>query len=153
MGYNVADIIGKVINIALRKRKIYETIGQEKCDSPSIKLFSNILIKQVDRSIELCEAMLKEINNAEEIDFSIYDKISSLMSDFNNRIDLAEINNVKEYLTYALVLEKSAYSLLLDIQGRSVKTTSDLHSKTYKILSDIIDNKAKYIAMLEKALG
>lgn len=57
---------------------------------------------------------------------------------------------VREYLGFSLIMEKSVYSLHMDIQGRFVKNTSDIHTKTYKILSDIIDNKAKHIAMLEK---
>ena len=154
MGYNVADIINKAIKIALRRRTIYEKIGQEKYDILSIKIISTVLIKEVDRTIEYYEALLKEINDVEfeEIDFSIYDKMSFLINDFNKRIDIAEINNVREYLTFSLSLEKSLYSLLIDIQGRFVTNTSDIHTETYRILSDIIDNKTKHIAMIEKAL-
>ena len=154
MGYNVADIINKAIKIAIRRKTIYENIGQEKCDIVSIKIISKVLIKEVDRTIEYYEALLKEINDMEfeEIDFSIYDKMSFLINDFNKKINIAEINNVREYLNFSLGLEKSLYSLLMDIQGRFVKNTSDIHTKTYRILSDIIDNKAKHIAMIEKAL-
>ena len=154
MGYNVADIIDKAIKIAIRKKSIYENIGQEKCDIPSIKIISRVLIKQIDKTIEYYEALLKEIDNTEfeEIDFSIYDKMSSLINDYNKRINVVEINNVREYLKFSLGLEKSVYSLQMDIQGRFVKNASDIHTKTYKILADIIDNKAKHIAILEKIL-
>jgi len=40
----------------------------------------------------------------------------------------------------------------MNIQGRFVINASDIYTKTYEILSGIIDNKAKHIAMLEKAL-
>ena len=49
MGYNVADIINKAIKIAIKKRTIYENIGQEKCDIPSIKIISTVLIKQINK--------------------------------------------------------------------------------------------------------
>ena len=88
----------------------------------------------------------------EEIDFSIYDKMSSLINNYNKRIDVAEVTNVREYLKFSLDLEKSIYSLQMDIQGRFVKNESDIHTKTYQILADIIDNKAQHIAMLEKIL-
>ncbi|EGW36292.1 hypothetical protein [Desulfosporosinus sp. OT] len=154
MGYNVADIIDKAIDISIRRRKIHENIGQEKCDILSIKIMSNVLIKEMDRTIEYYEALLKEINEKEfeEIDFSIYDKMSFLINNFNKRIAVVEITNVREYLNFSLGLEQSVYSLLMDIQGRFVKNTNDIYTKTYRILSDIIDNKAKHIAMLEKAL-
>jgi len=87
MGYNVADIIEKAINIAVKRRAIYENVGQEKCDILSIKVISKVLVKQVDKTIEYYKTLLKEINDVEfeEIDFSIYDKMSSLISDFNTR--------------------------------------------------------------------
>ncbi|SPF55557.1 conserved hypothetical protein [Candidatus Desulfosporosinus infrequens] len=155
MGYNVADIINKAVKIAIRRRTIYENIGQEKCDNLPVKIISKVLLKEVDRTIEYYEEFLKEINNDvefEEIDFSIYDKMSFLINDFNRRIDTAEINNVKEYLLFSLGFEKSVYSLLINIQGRFVINANDIQTKTYKILAAIIDNKARLIAMLDKAL-
>jgi len=113
MGYNIADIFDKTVTISIRRRTLYENIVQEKYDTLSIKIISKVLVKEVDRTIEYYEELLKEINNDaefEEIDFSIYDKMSFLINDFNKRIDTAEINNVKEYLTFSLVL-KSLYIL------------------------------------------
>ncbi|KJR48824.1 hypothetical protein UF75_0711 [Desulfosporosinus sp. I2] len=153
MGYNVTDIINKAVAIAIKRRTINETIGQENPDNLSIKIISNVLIKELDKTIEYYETLLSKISDVEfeEIDFSIYDKMSSLINDFNKRIDIEiKINNVREYLRFSLELEKSIYSLMMDIQGRFVKNTSDIHSKTYKILSNIIDNKVKHIEMLEK---
>ena len=154
MGYNVADIIDKSITIAIKRKVIYEIIGQEKCDIPSIAIISKVLIKQVNKTIEYYKELLNEVNDIEfeEIDFSIYDKMSFLINDFNKRIDVYEINNVREYLKYSLAIEKSVYSLQMDIQGRFVRNASDIDTKTYKILSDIITNKANHIAVLEKIL-
>ena len=155
MGYNVADIIEKAVNIAIKRKALYEDIEQENSDALSIKMISRILIKEVDRTIEYYKALSKEINDTEfeEIDFSIYDKMASLINDFNKRISIAKINNVREYLEYSLGFERSIYSLLMDIQGRFVKNTSDVHTKTYKILSDMINNKIKHIEILEKYFG
>ena len=153
MGYNVTDILNKAVTIAIKRRTIYETIGQENRDILSIKIMSNVLIKELDKTIGYYETLLSKISDVEfeEIDFSIYDKMSSLINDFNKRIDVEiKINNVREYLRFSLEMEKSIYSLMMDIQGRFVKNTSDIHTKTYKILSDIIDNKVKLIEMLEK---
>lgn len=152
MGYNVADIIEKTINIAVRRRAIYENIGQEKGDILPIKIISKVLVKQLDKTIEYYKILLKEVNDVEfeEIAFSIYDKMSSMIYDFNTRINLTEINGVREYLDFSLGFEKAVYSLLMDMQGRLVRNTDDIHTKTYKILSDIIENKARHIDMLER---
>lgn len=154
MAYNVADIINKAVKITIRKKAIYEKIGQDKSDILSIKIISKVLVKELDKTIQYYERVLNEINDVEfeEIDFSIYDKMSFLINDFNQRLNIVEINNVREYLKYSLDLEKSVHSLLMNIQGRFVLNTSDVHTKTYKILTDIIDNKASHIEMLEKTI-
>lgn len=155
MGYNVADIIEKGIAMSLRRRTIYENIGKEKSDILSIKVIAKVLVKEINKTIDYYQTLLKEVNDTEfeEIDFSIYDKMSSLISDFNNRISIVDVKNVREFLNFSLDMEKAVYSLLIDIQGRFVKNSSDIHTKTYKILAEIISNKAKHIQMLEQALG
>lgn len=154
MGYNVVDLIDKAIVIAGRRKTIFENIGQEKSDIPSLKIISKVLSKQVDKTIQYYETLKREVANEEieEIDFVIYDKMSFLINEFNKKIYAPQINDVKEYLKFTLGLQKDTYSLLVDIQGRFVKNTSDVHSKTYKILGDIIDNISMHIDTIEKNL-
>jgi hypothetical protein len=154
MGYNVADIIEKAIKIAVRRRDIYENIGMERNDNLSIKIMSSVLVKQMDKTIEYYRTLLDEVNDVvfEEIDFSTYDKMSSLISDFNTRINVIDINSSREFLMFFLKLEKAVYSLLMDVQGRLVKNTDDIHTKTYKILFDITKTKARQIEMIERML-
>ena len=153
MGYNVADIIEKAINIAKKRKTLYKNIENKKDSILGIKIISRVLIKEVDRTIEYYEELLKEAGNmnSEDIDFSIYDKISFLINEFNGRINRVEINTVQDYLSFSLGMEKSLYSLLIDIQGRLVKTLNDTQTNTYKILSEIIKNKADHILRLEKS--
>lgn len=154
MGYNVADIIEKAINIGTRKRIIYEKIGHDKRDILSINIISKVLLKEADKTIEYYKELLDEIKDMEfeEIDFSIYDKMSSLVSDFNHRMVIADVKNVREFLNYSLDMEKAVYSLLMDIQGRLVKNTDDIHTFTYRILGKIISNKAMQIVILEQTI-
>jgi hypothetical protein len=154
MGYNVIDLINKAINIAIRQKGIYEKIGREKSDIPSIKIISKVLIKEVDKNIKYNEILIIEIGDVdfEEIDFGIYDKMSFLINEFNEKIYVPEIDNVRGYLKFSLDLEKDIYSLLIEIQGRFVKNNRDVHTKTYKVLSDMINNKANHISTLEKIL-
>lgn len=154
MGYNIVDIIDKGINIGNKRKITFENIKKNRCDIPNMEIISRILIKEVDRTIQYYERLKKEIGNAqlEEIDFVVYDKISFLVNEFNERLYVPKINNVREYLEFSLELEKDTYSLLIDIQGRFVKNTDDIHTKTYKILSDIIDNMEKHIMTIEKIL-
>ena len=155
MGYNVIDLIDKAIDLAVRRKLIYKNIGKQKCDIPSIKVMSKVLIKQTDKTIEHYEDIKRELGNAtsEEIDFHVYDKISFLINEFNRNIHTSEIHNVRELLKFSLDLERDTYSLLIDIQGRLIKNESDIYTKTYEILSDSINNKAKHIKTLEEILN
>jgi hypothetical protein len=155
MGYNVIDLIDKAIKGAIRRKELHENIGREKCDIQSIKIMSKVLVKEIDRTIQYYEILKKEIDivEFEEIDFYVYDKISFLIDEFNKKIYMPPIDNIREYLKFSLHIEKDLKSLLIDVQGRFVKNTSDLNTKTYEILSDMINNKASIIEVLEKILN
>jgi len=119
-----------------------------------MEIIPKILIKKIDNTIEYYEALKEEIGEEsfEEIDIRIYDRISFLINEFSKKIYEPEINNVRDFLEFSLALEKDTYSLIIDIQGRFTENTSDVHTKTYKILSDMINNKADFVAALEKIL-
>ena len=78
--------------------------------------------------------------------------MSFLIDEFNKKIYVTEIHNIKEFMKFSLDAEKDGKSLLIDVQGRFVKNTSDTHTKTYEILSKMINNKAIKIELLEKIL-
>lgn len=151
MGYNAIDLINKAINITNRKRTIYKSLEQSKSDIPAVKIMSKALVKEIDRTIQYYEELKNEVES-EEIDFYIYDKMSFLIDEFNKKIIVTEINNIKDYLKFSLDLEKSGKSVLIDVQGRFVRNKSDINTKTYKILSDMINNKEKLITTLEKIM-
>lgn len=154
MGYNVIDLINKAIDISIRKKAIYEHIGQRKCDISSMEMVSTILIKQINNTIRYYETLKRESEDRdfEEIDISIYDRISFLINEFNKKMYEPQINNIRDFLEFSLISEKDTYSLFIDIQGRFVKNTSDIHTKTYNILSDMINNKVELITTLEKII-
>ncbi|PRR81985.1 hypothetical protein [Clostridium vincentii] len=154
MGYNVIDLINKAINISIRKKAIYDNIRQQKRDIPYMEIVLTVLIKQIQKTIEYYETLKKELvnENFEEIDFGIYDRISFLINEFNQKLSEPQINNVRNFLEFSLNLEKNTYALLIDIQGRFVKNTSDINTKTYTILSNMISNKAAFISTLEKIM-
>ncbi|MBE6067462.1 MAG: hypothetical protein E7211_07160 [Clostridium lundense] len=154
MAYNIIDLLNKAISVSIRKREIYENIKQRKYNIPSMEIIPKILIKKINNTIEYYEALKKEIDDEsfEEIDIRIYDRISFLINEFSKKIYEPEINNIRDFLEFSLVLEKNTYSLIIDIQGRYTENTSDIHTKTYKILSDMISNKADFVTTLEKIL-
>jgi len=154
MGYSIVDLINKAIKISIRKKAIYEKAGQGGYNISSIEIMSKVLAKEVDKTIKYYEELKNEVSEVEfeEIDFYIYDKMSFLIDEYNKKIYATEINNIKEYLIFTLNSEKDGKSLLIDVQGRFVKNTSDINTRTYKTLSDMIINKDMLIKALEKII-
>lgn len=154
MSYNAIDLIDKAINIAIKEKSIYRNIAKEKENIPSIKIISNVLIKQVDKDIQHYENLKKQIidSEPEEIDFGIYDKMSFLINQFNKKIYVTKVVNIKDFLKFSLNFQKDLYALLIDLQGRCVKSSLDIDTKTYKALSNMINNIGNHISTLEKIL-
>lgn len=154
MAYDVNDIIDKAVNIALKRRNIYENIRQQNKDIYSITIMSKALIKDVEKTIELYKKLTIQLKDValEEIDFGAYDKISFLINEFNGKLYLYDMKNIKDFLKFSLNLEKDIHSLFLSIQGRLVKNKNDINTKAYEVLSAMINNKAKLIESIEKLL-
>ena len=155
MGYNVLDIIDKAINIENRKKTIIKSVVAEDEISPVIKLMCKVLCKKIDEIIEYYEELKIEIINTEyeDIDIRIYDRVSFLINEFNSKIYVQDIKNGKDYLKLSLNFAKDEYSLFLDIQGRLVKNMDDTNTKTYEILSKMIENIKKRIQIIEKTIS
>lgn len=154
MQYTSLDLLNKAINITRRRKKIYEEIERNENSNISVKIISKVLIKEVDRNIEFYNDLIKKtrLEEFENIDFIIYDKISFLVDEFNKKEYKADIKDVRTCINFAITLEKDIYSLIINIQGRLVQGTKDTFSQIYKNLSDVINHKISYIAMLEKIL-
>lgn len=154
MGYNVLDVIDKAINIATKRKAIFESIAENKEYIPTVNIMAKILASRTGKTITYYEILKKEIGDVEleEIDFGIYDKMSFLINEFNKKMYVPNVKNVKEFLAFSRDMLRDTYALLIDIRGRFVKNTSDMHTRTYKILSDIISNLEESISKLEKTI-
>jgi len=155
MGYNVLDIIDKAIDIQNRRKTILKSVVSEHKAKATIILMCKVLCNQIDEIISYYHELEDEIRDTEfeEIDIIIYDKISFLINEFNNKIYYQDIENAKDYLKFLLNLAKDTYSLFIDIQGRLVKNINDTSTKTYDILSKIINNIKKQIETIEKTIS
>jgi len=155
MGYNVLEVIDKAIDIQNRRKIILKSVLGEDKAIPAIILISKVLCNQIDDIIKYYYELKDEIRDTEyeEIDIITYDKISFLINEFNNKIYNPEIDNGKEYLNFSLNLAKDTYSLFIDIQGRLVHNKNDTSTKTYDILSKLINSINKKIKSIEKTIS
>ncbi len=152
MGYTIIDLIDKAIYIAEKRIAIYEKIGYSNAQIPAMKIMTSVLIKSMEKTVESYTMLKSQMKNedAQEIDFLTYDKILFLINQFNRRLVTPTVSNTKELLEYAIDLENQILALFIDIQGRFVKKEEDTEHKGYKILSNLIKEKRKYLNDLKK---
>lgn len=150
MSYNVLDLVDKAINIADRKKTLYSQFINS--NDIHLKILATVLLKNSEKTIEFYKNFKIVYNNEldEEIDFSIYDRISFLVNEFKSKISPPTILNNKDLFLFALDFEKQVLGLYLDIQGRLIKNEKDSQSAAYKVLSDIIFHKKQNIQSLEE---
>lgn len=151
MAYNTLDIIDKVINTAEKIKKMYSDIIMKTKKNSSVYILLNVLIKNIDLNIQCYKSLSLEVENltGEEIDFVIYDKISFLINEFNQKISIYKDISVKTLFQSSLDIEKDLLALFIDIQGRLVKTQADTNTNAYKLLSKLIFQKEEKIKDLE----
>lgn len=154
MGYNAIDLLDKSIFIANKRKEIYTKIGEKNTSNTALLLISKVLVKNVEKSIQYYKKLKNEISEdiLEDIEFTAYDKISFLINEFNNKLLVPDVSDVKELLEFSLEFEKLLYALFIDIQGRLVQKEADTDSTTYKLLSNIIHRRESQIESLEKAI-
>lgn len=151
MSYNVLDLLDKAINISKKKKGLYSSALVAVPKNSSLYLFLNILIKDMDKTIDYYKSLKLETTSltGEEIDFVIYDKISFLINEFDQKIFIPEKLNTKTLLNVSLDIEKNVLALFIDIQGRLVKNKEDTKTNAYKTLSKVILKKDKKVKDLQ----
>ncbi len=149
--YDIRDVLRKAIDIALRKREMFEKLKEDAGDM-RVRMQIGVFIKAMDADIHYYENVIKNISDAmaEGIDFGVYDKISFLVNQFTRTIVPPKLGDPKTMMKYFIEQEKAAYALLVDIQGRMVTDERIASSIAYYVLLEAIEDKSKKIADLEK---
>ena len=154
MPYNIIDILDKTISISKKRKIIYLDIDYKGQDITKFQLVRCVLIKSIEKEINYYEDLEKELQDQdlEDINFSVYDKISFLMNQFYNKIYCQDIDNIPKLIKYATTLHKDIFALYMSIQGKLITTENDTETFAYKILSNVLARKEKTIWELEKLL-
>lgn len=148
--YDIRDVLNKGIEVAKKKKAIYEKIKEDSGDI-RVRMMVQVMIAAVDTDIKHYQNMIANITDemAEAIDFGTYDKISSLVNQFSRLFMAPEIRDRRVLLDYAIEIEKSIYALLVDIKGRLVTSEIITNSISYYVLIEMIETKQVFISELE----
>ena len=143
--YDIRDVLGKGIDVAKRKKAIYEEIKEDSGDI-RVRMMVQVMIAAVDTDIKHYQNMISNITDemAEAIDFGTYDKIASLVNQFSRLFMAPEIRDRRVLLDYAIEIEKSIYALLVDIKGRLVTSEVITNSISYYVLIEMIETKQSF---------
>lgn len=154
MAYNIIDILEKTITIANKRKNIYLNVYYKGEESIKFQLAKNILVKSVEKEIRYYETLKRELQykDLEDIDFDIYDKISFLMNQFNEKLKCEEIDSIKKIFDWTVSLHKDVLALYVSIQGRLVRNQKYAETLTYEILSNVLAEKRKTIGEFERLL-
>lgn len=150
--YDIRDVLRKAVLVSNRKRQHFEGILD---NTPDIRLRAilQIIIRDIDKDIEYYEMLIEQYNHEkhiQEIDFGLYDTISNLVNQYvRHFVKKPRFKERGPLIQYALDTEKSAYALLVDIQGRLAQFEGLEHSQSYFVLSELLAHKHKSIINLE----
>lgn len=147
--YDIRDILRKAIEIASKKRAVYQKL-QDNSGDVRMRVLIGVFIKAMNLDISYYQRLIDNVSDqmAVGLDFSTFDKISSLVNQFSRLILDINITDRKELVSYVLEQEKASYALMIDIQGRLVVTETS-NSIAYYVFSELILNKKHYIEELE----
>lgn len=152
MAYTVIDIMKKLSYIEEKAYLIYRELVYQSDNIPKLKILASVLAKEEKRHIEYYKTLIEKLENkpVHEIDIDIYDKVSFLLDSFKSKITNPQTLKVGDLVEYSLDFERKNLAVLLDIQGRLVRSEADTETITYKTLIDIIKQEKTHIINLEK---
>lgn len=147
MPYTILDLLEKLVLIEKNGYDMFIKISNAETVEAKAKTIAKIFAKEELRHIELYKGLIKEIDNkeTEQLDFSVYDKASKLVSEFSKIFHKSNFNDVKEMLEFCLDFEKENLALLLSIKGLLINMDKDTESKSYKVFSQIINEELKHV--------
>ncbi len=96
MAYTIIDIINNLIDIEKKGFSMFREISNN-CKNLRVSIVSKTISNQEKKHIQYYENLKKDIDalDKEDIDFSIYDKISSRMQQFKVSITIPIVTDTK----------------------------------------------------------
>jgi hypothetical protein len=152
MGYTIADIMNKLLEIEESGRNFYLKLAAKQAHNINLASVAQILAKEKERHIALYSHLIDRPQLLEdmEISFDIYDRAAKLLSESYGFRKSPQAQDAKELIHWALSFEKENLALVLSIRGILVQTPEDIQSHAYHILSEVIREEEKHISSLEQ---
>lgn len=152
MSYTIVDLLKKLEKIEENAFNLYHSLASvEGKENIKFRTVVRILAGEEERHVKLYRKLIEQAERQPEteIDFSIYDKASSLVEEFKGRIVKPQVNSIQEIVKFALNFERENAALLIDIRGRMVKKEDDSVNFNYLTLTELIVEEQKHADALK----
>lgn len=152
--YTIIDLIDRLSEIEIQAYKLYLSISENIKVENSLKIMTKVFSNQEKKHLLVYEKLKEDLSSYDdiEIQFSTYDRVSTLIFEFSKVGREGDIRDVKELLKFVLTFEKENLALLLSIQGLFVKLQKDIETTNYIILSEIIKDEQQHVKLIEDIL-
>lgn len=151
MSYTIVDLLKKLEALEENAFSMYKELASlEEGYDIKLRTVARILASEEERHIALYRKLIGQAEKEPEttIDFSIYDKASSLVDSFKKRIVKPKVKSVKELVQFSVEFERENVALLIDIRGRMVRKEEDSVTFNYLTLTELIMEEQKHVETL-----
>lgn len=151
MAYNIVDLIERIIDTSNKILMLYQDNSKNKIDENFSNIIIKVFIKHQNEKISYYKSLQEKLKKEKinEIHCFTYDKIASLIGQFNNKVQFSPYKNMKELMENILNIDKDVRALYIDIRGRLMENKQYCNTE-YNVLTDIIHLEEKYLADLER---
>lgn len=152
MGYTIEDLLEKMLLIEQKAKTFYKNVCQMSSNLPKVELAASVLAKEEDRHIEYYKNLKSSFANTENIEISldVYDKASSLIIEFKNKIINPNATSVQELLKFALDFENENIALIIKIRDRLAGIGNENNTRSNEILSILLEEERRHVRNIKK---
>lgn len=147
MPYSMIDVIETFKDFENRIIRIFDEVLLQIKNNNKLINVSKILIREEVRHLEYYDKLIVDLKAAGDCSLGndLYDKISTLLLDFNKDVKSPNIKTVRELLEYALSIEKLNLDLLKHIQRSFMGRRYNENKINFDVLQLIINEESSHV--------
>lgn len=153
MAYTILDILDKLIQIEQHGVNLYRNMAFLSKDNPRLQTVLGVLAKEEERHVVYYSGLKKELSDQEigkmELNFEIYDKVSTILMDFKKSLTNPEVSQIGHALAFALDFERKNAALLISILDNLGKAPDGYNPMLDAVFSTLISEEEKHVSNLE----
>lgn len=151
MAYTVIDLLDKFIQIEQTGYEMFTQIADSSGAQEKIKTLARIFAREEKRHMDIYRRLKEKMQKEPgiEVDFSLYDKASTIIFGFFRPGLTGGAEDERQLLETCLNFEKENLALALSVRGVLMNSDKGAESVPYKIMTVIVNEEQKHIKNIE----